>query len=165
MTIQIAREKTRYDDYMGYSFRLVASYRQSWITRGTKQKKLNGCTTKDRSDDPSHHERTFYHGAKSLSQKFICQQTNLKLNLLAHITINKTHLKTLTFEELILRLHNYCVNENMQISLFQYFNICLISVVERSLMVRWIVRSILHSGHTEQFLVATSATRLSVGCC
>ena len=32
------------------------------------EKSLNGSTMKDRSDDPSHHERKFYHGVTSHSQ-------------------------------------------------------------------------------------------------
>ena len=72
-TILIVRKVTRCH-HIGYSFRLTArvllyasSHRQdstprpllhqSWST-GWNKKYLNGSTMKDRSDDPSHHERT-----------------------------------------------------------------------------------------------------------
>ena len=79
MTTQIAREETRCR-HIGYSFRLAtrvplyaSSHRQDttyhglWYTsRGWNEKLLNGSTMKDRSDDPSHHERMLnYHGATS----------------------------------------------------------------------------------------------------
>ena len=38
----------------------------SWST-GWNEKYLNGSTMRDRSDDPSHHERPLYHGATSRS--------------------------------------------------------------------------------------------------
>ena len=70
-TIQIAREETRCS-HMGYSFRLAArvllhtsSHRQGstytslcYTSRGALAGTKNCSTIKDRSDDPSHHERT-----------------------------------------------------------------------------------------------------------
>ena len=56
---------------MGYSFRLAASHRQDstnqlWSS-SWNEIQLNGFTIMDRSDDPSHHEQTLYHGSKSHS--------------------------------------------------------------------------------------------------
>ena len=82
-TTQIVREETRCRNYMGYPFRLTArvllhahpAYRvvhttafgipvgDHWLDR-----ELFQCsTTRDRSDNPLHHERTLYHEATSRS--------------------------------------------------------------------------------------------------
>ena len=55
---------------MTYSFLLGPSLRENSTYHSlcyTSRGGLAGSTMRDRSDDPSHHERTFYHGATSCS--------------------------------------------------------------------------------------------------
>ena len=82
MTIQIAREETRCR-HIGYSFQLTArvllyapSHRQDntyqghcYTSRGTRNSSM-GHSMKDRSDDPSHHERTLL--PRFINRFYIC---------------------------------------------------------------------------------------------
>ena len=73
MTIQIVGEETRCSQFMGYSLRLAArvilytlsdrqnsTYHSLWYTGWNDMS-----TMKDRSDHPSLHKRTLYHGVTS----------------------------------------------------------------------------------------------------
>ena len=106
------REET-HCHHMGYSFRLAArvllyasSHRQNntynslcYTSRGALAGTRNGSTMKDRSDDPSHHERTLL--PRSYISLLNHNRGTMQINVLSVIMLHKTLLIITIFSFLL----------------------------------------------------------------